>query len=196
MKKNTPKVDITGLRNGRLVAISRTEQKGRGNSFLWLCKCDCGNTTLAVSGDLRPHRGSKKSCGCGRYDKVTSNLPDPQQAQINSVFRNYTGRSEERGLGKVKLTYDEFYQLSQSPCHYCGAVKSNTCTPIKGRKYGESFSYNGIDRIDSTKGYELFNCVPCCKTCNVAKSNMPYDTFIAWVRKVVAHRDKFYKDIQ
>jgi len=29
---------------------------------MWICECECGNTTLASSADLRS--GHKKSCGC------------------------------------------------------------------------------------------------------------------------------------
>jgi len=50
--------DITGKRFGKLVAI-RTIGKKRG-AYLWLCKCDCGNTTEVTSSKLNRNR----SCGC------------------------------------------------------------------------------------------------------------------------------------
>ena len=46
--------DLTGRRFGHLVAVERV-----GNR--WLCRCDCGRTTVVRVGDL--NRGSAASCG-------------------------------------------------------------------------------------------------------------------------------------
>lgn len=50
------RVDISGLRFGRLVA---REYVGDGK---WLCECDCGNECYVKGSYLR--RGDTKSCGC------------------------------------------------------------------------------------------------------------------------------------
>ena len=43
---------------------------------------------------------------------------------------------------------------------------------------------NGIDRIDSSKGYTVENSVPCCKYCNTAKNTMSVDEFLKWIGRV------------
>lgn len=53
--------DITGMRFGLLVAIERTEEKKHG-SFLWRCKCECGNECLVSVAKLMT--GHRRSCGC------------------------------------------------------------------------------------------------------------------------------------
>lgn len=55
------RVDITGERFGRLVALHPTSQR-RSGKVMWLCQCDCGNTTLATSNSLKT--GNTRSCGC------------------------------------------------------------------------------------------------------------------------------------
>jgi len=55
------KPDFVGERFGKLTVISSAGNSKNG-SFLWLCKCDCGNEKLAQTGDLRG--GKLKSCGC------------------------------------------------------------------------------------------------------------------------------------
>lgn len=59
------KLDITGNRFGRLVAIrfdcSEKNKCGR-KVRKWLCKCDCGNFKSVRIGDLRD--GKVRSCGC------------------------------------------------------------------------------------------------------------------------------------
>lgn len=58
------RVDITGRRFGRLIAIKFTgsTDNGDGRRSQWLCVCDCGTKKIARWHDLR--RGSVKSCGC------------------------------------------------------------------------------------------------------------------------------------
>jgi len=51
--------------------------------------------------------------------------------------------------------------------------------------------YNGVDRIDSTKGYIKDNLVPCCEICNKAKSNLDIEIFLNWVNRIKKHESKF-----
>lgn len=53
--------DISGQRFGRLVALKPAEERKNGY-VMWACICDCGNTAIARSSDLR--NGRKSSCGC------------------------------------------------------------------------------------------------------------------------------------
>lgn len=53
--------DISGCRFGKLVAISPTPLRV-GTNIVWVLKCDCGNFTLADTGNLSA--GSISSCGC------------------------------------------------------------------------------------------------------------------------------------
>lgn len=55
------KRDITGQRFGRLIVLKETEFR-RSGGVVWECLCDCGETTLTVSGSL--NSGKTKSCGC------------------------------------------------------------------------------------------------------------------------------------
>ena len=73
------------------------------------------------------------------------------------------------------LTIDQFHSITSKPCHYCG---------VSSKKMG-------IDRKDSGQGYVLDNCVPCCKKCNQAKMNIPYEEFIGDIKRRYEYlRDK------
>lgn len=60
-------IDETGNRYGRLVVIERAGSVPNGPAR-WLCKCDCGKEATVKGSDLR--RGSTRSCGCLREERV------------------------------------------------------------------------------------------------------------------------------
>lgn len=103
------------------------------------------------------------------------------RANSNRVMSTYIIRAAKRGY-KFRLSEDEFEELTQGICQYCGSPPSNV---RKGRD--GDFYYNGIDRVNPNKGYIYENCVPCCSTCNFAKRSMSYADFIRWIRQVHEH---------
>lgn len=60
-------IDISGKRFGRLVAIKIVEDERQGT--FWLCKCDCGQTKIAETRNLR--RGLTQSCGCLHNEELS-----------------------------------------------------------------------------------------------------------------------------
>lgn len=62
------KIDLRGEKYGRLTVLEYVETMNRNPR--WLCKCDCGNTTITTTCKLRS--GHTKSCGC--LSKETSSL--------------------------------------------------------------------------------------------------------------------------
>lgn len=61
---------------------------------------------------------------------------------------------------------------------------------MKFENLNGNFIFTGIDRKDSSEGYHIENCVTCCKTCNFAKNNTPYDEFIQYLDRLTAFRSK------
>lgn len=61
--------DIAGQRFGNTVAIRRTDKK-KGGTYVWECKCDCGNTHYTNLGNLVS--GGTKSCGCLRKARMSA----------------------------------------------------------------------------------------------------------------------------
>ena len=61
--------DMTGLRFGRLVVLSRAENNARQDAQ-WLCRCDCGTDKIVLGNFLR--QGKALSCGCLKAEKASS----------------------------------------------------------------------------------------------------------------------------
>jgi hypothetical protein len=94
-------------------------------------------------------------------------------------------RSNAKQGGKVwQLEKAEFNELIKKPCHYCGAAPQKREWIDYGKRCVSTDLTNGIDRVDTTRGYTLDNCVPCCRWCNQLKGSLPLDRFVAQVFSV------------
>lgn len=170
-------VDLAGRRFVRLVVLHRVPSKD-GHSR-WLCKCDCGKTTEVASTNLvRQH---VKSCGCLR---IESRWPHhsllPGVASRNSLYHTMQYQAKLRNH-VWEIPKDAFITLTQQPCHYCGILPKQV---FKREVYNGNCLYNGLDRVDSSKGYTLDNVVPCCGTCNKGKLAQTKEEFLSWVNRI------------
>jgi hypothetical protein len=69
------------------------------------------------------------------------------------------------------ITREQFAAITSDQCVFCG-----------------SGDHVGIDRIDSSIGYEIDNCQSCCTFCNKLKSNFGEEAFLAQVARIAAFR--------
>lgn len=120
------------------------------------------------------------------YESIGQN----QMGLRKHVFREYISNAAKREI-PMNLTFDEFNNLIQQDCYYCGGkpyVHEGLLS--RANKSEPMLKHNGIDRLDSSKGYEVGNCVPCCFKCNRAKDTMTTDEFLLHITKIYEHRIK------
>ena len=109
-----------------------------------------------------------KNKNLARYGN-THNRKTYGESAFNALLKGYIKTAADRGY-PFALTRDEFKQITQMDCYYCGAPPSK----VKKIKNGHGeYIYNGVDRVDNSKGYSLDNSVTCCNACNVAKNAVP-----------------------
>ena len=145
-------IDLTGKKFDRLTVI-KLYGKDKNYHRLWLCQCNCGNTTIAHLGTLL--NGHKKSCGCKPRSHITHNMSKTRFHKIwkgikyrcinknNIAYKYYGGRGIkicDRWL-KFKNFRDDMYQS------YLEHVK----------QFGEKNTT--IERKNNNGNYELNN--PC-----------------------------------
>lgn len=146
----------------------------------WQCLCDCGRTT-AVNGSYLKSK-SIKSCGC--LQRVSRQLPEGEAAK-NRLFEQYKNNAKSREIDFL-LSRLEFFELCVRPCFYCGDSLTSSMKRRIQNLNGD-FKYTGVDRINSSIGYTVQNCVPCCAVCNKMKLNYSTADFIAHLIKIVKH---------
>jgi len=172
-------VDLTGQKVGRLTVIKRKYPNNRGGRAKWLCRCECGKETVVVGADLR--NGHTKSCGCLNRELTKDKLRlSYGLSSMRNAMWNYKNNAKNKGY-VFELTEEQFAEITKKDCFYCGAKPSNIYK--NHDSYGE-YVYNGIDRIDNTRGYTIDNVVPCCKICNYKKGALTLQEFMEWIEKV------------
>jgi hypothetical protein len=145
-------------------------------------RCDCGNEKKIMGSAMVSN--NTKSCGCqsSRFRREHNVLPN-NLAVKRQILLGYKCHARDRRID-FNISESDFIELLSKPCHYCGIGPSN----IKKTKYcKEGFTYSGIDRVNSSIGYNKENCVPCCDKCNKAKLAMTKEEFLEWVKAVYKH---------
>jgi 5-methylcytosine-specific restriction endonuclease McrA len=185
--------DITGQRYGRLLVLGPAP-RNKGERARWIVKCDYGATKTVNGSDIKS--GRTNSCGClmreiskQKIAKVAEEQRkmEPRIASAKRAWRLYPKNDPE-----CTITFEQFLELSQLACTYCGVEPSNhynyfsepSCRSSDKSKAEGLFSYNGLDRVDSSKAHTLDNVVTACKDCNRAKNDRPTDVFLAWAMRV------------
>jgi hypothetical protein len=145
-----------------------------GRYIFVLCDCSCGNQISVNLGNLL--HAHTKSCGCKKYFKLPIG-----EAAIRAKYKEYSTSAKAKLLG-FEITMEKFLELSQDKCAYCNRQPFTIRKNVSG-----NFVYNGIDRVDSSKGYTLDNVVPCCKNCNRAKMDQSLEDFKSMIKRIYDH---------
>lgn len=175
---------------GRLTVIEKTDNRKRG-AVVWKCECSCGKIIETKTDYLQ--QGWTKSCGCLNQEQWYKNVPrllatNPKKIKSKKVYKfngllsSYKSNARRRNL-KFELNKEEVFNVVSNPCYYCGHnpkfIKTTEIDPNNYSQY--SCAFNGMDRIDSTKGYHIDNVVSCCKSCNIAKHTRTQEEYELWI---------------
>lgn len=120
------------------------KRKDRKSGFFFTCK-DC-------------YSKWRKEAHIKNYDKERAY----EAQRIGTIPRRYQ-KLKSRAKCKdihIAISEEEFSSIVSNPCHYCN------------NKLGQPSKGIGLDRIDSSKGYEYDNVVSCCGFCNTIKMNL------------------------
>jgi hypothetical protein len=99
----------------------------------------------------------------------------------NQKYSQYKYRTNTKGI-EFRLSKKSFKRIINKECYYCGVEKAG-----------------GIDRHNNLRGYYHGNIVPCCWTCNRAKSDMDpadFEDYLARIRGGESRYIKTEQDVQ
>jgi hypothetical protein len=153
----------------------------------YTCRCVCGTVRVVRRQTLVT--GESQSCGCWAIEIGRSRGQNQARTTNLRALFSMTYRRAARHRHTWCISFKGFRSLIFQPCHYCGVVGTNLKKAERKDGLG-SFYYNGLDRVNYTKGYFATNVVPCCKVCNRAKSDMTLQDFQAWLEQLITYSTK------
>lgn len=174
---------FVGNRYGLLTVLEKLPEKDYGGAWLYRCKCDCGTERAYPSKRFAAaRRGAFQSCGCKRGVRLPSG-----ESGLNNLFSEYRRGAISRGFS-FNLDKEKFRAITKQNCFYCGSPPAQIRTLHKAATGHAAYTYNGVDRINNSLGYEPENVVACCAPCNVAKGTMAQDDFINLAKRIARHQ--------
>lgn len=163
------------IKNYKILEFDRFQN---GSRFYKVECIQCHDITVK---SLKAINSSKVGCKKCYVDK--RNITPKIDSVYNCVRSSYITGAKSRNL-EWNLSKEFFDNLIQQPCYYCGQEPEYHKSDERFNKTQESFVRNGIDRIDSTKGYTEDNCVACCTTCNRMKLDFSSSDFYHKIKQI------------
>jgi hypothetical protein len=116
--------------------------------------------------------------------KVYNKTLDPKISYLKKIFimQRCDANPAHRNI-EWTLTFEEWSKIIQQDCYFCGSkpiLKEGKVHKLSGTQV----PINGIDRVDSSKGYILSNVRCSCSKCNYMKHRMSEKEFIEHVKKI------------
>ena len=178
--------DLTNKRNKKLLYVSKEDNK-------WKCVCDCGNIVYHYAKDFN----KVQSCGCLIKEIAKINIEKAINKNLLKTDRLAHIRKQFKKIyNDGDITFENFLELSQKDCYYCGSKPSNYKKSQAIREeFKIDFYYNGLDRLDNNLKHTKDNVVTCCKICNAGKSDMNYFDFLNLVKNIKINNKQYYKII-
>lgn len=146
-------LELSGMRFGRLVVVSRADNKSGHPA--WNCLCDCGKEKVCLG--LNMKRGKSQSCGCMRTEMIT----DRSLKHGNRKGNGQTSREYETWcsmIGRCETETDtNFHNYGARGIKVCDVWRNsfeNFLTDMGERPSPK----HSIDRIDVNGGYDPTNC--------------------------------------
>jgi len=187
-----------GEKFGRLTLVKMGPPKHKGTTF-WYCNCDCGTKNVLV-GQTHLRRKATVSCGCFQKERTTK---EAGWASWTYLYRGCKNGAIVRNLS-FELSINDYIEIASKECIYCGenptvfnaylkadmiTVRSPSAESMSEEGIARStINRNGVDRVDSNKGYLVRNCVPCCEYCNFLKNKLTLNNFYQHLEKIIERK--------
>jgi len=144
--------DITNLKFGKLTATHLAYRKNRTSH--WVCKCDCGNTTIVTLCNLSSNH--TKSCGCFRKEEHLKRVTKHGQNKKNKMTPEYRAwRHMKTRCYNAKAPFWRHY--GGRGIIVCDRWKNSFVNFFTDMGLRPSPKHS-IDRIDNNGDYSPDNC--------------------------------------
>lgn len=173
--------NFVGAQVGEYTVIRLAGQNKYG-SRLWLCRCKCGYEreflTAALSGNGR--RSATRCPGC------TIRKMEEENREVSGIphrfWKRFTDQAARRNI-PVLLTREEAQALYESQDYRC-ALSGEAIYFTRLRTNFNRYTTASLDRVDSSRPYELGNVQWVHKVANMMKGTLSQAEFFSWCQRV------------
>ena len=190
------KIDMSGkiYNSWRVIEFAETIK----SVGYWKAECLKCNKNYKVHGPNVRFGKSKNcsNCGCKNSSSIRTGVPRRKTTAKETAEKYlYTQLKTSATKREIvwNISHDEMLKLIYDNCVYCGTEPKSKCEPLKNHGLaqktleGATITRNGIDRVDSSKGYTQENVVTCCETCNRMKLDHDTNDFKQHIAKIAKH---------
>lgn len=163
--------DNIGKKFGHLTILSKSNSDKYRRAFVTV-QCDCGD--IVEKHWQKILKNLTRTCGkCHFRYKLPpnigiTNLPEEIKAKMLKLVYSRMKSEAKRRNRIIDLSFQAVTNFILLPCQSCDDKWStHITTTYNGEKY--TLLYNGLDRIDNSRGYVPNNVITLCKTCNRMK---------------------------
>lgn len=175
--------NIEGKTFGKWKVIKKISSLGYRE--MWLCKCSCGNIKEVLGQNLRHNK--TKSCGCiGKNSVFWKGYGDIPSAYFSRLIAD----SKRRKIF-FNITIQQAWNIFLKQKGKCALSGVDIGFSNSGRSMARAKITASLDRIDSSKGYEIDNVQWVHKVINRIKHNLSDEEFFYWCNKVCINK-KYY----
>ena len=146
-------VSLVGEKYGNLIVIDRHKCNDKFNKPQWLCKCDCGNTTIVKGANLKS--GNTKSCGCLKIQASINNGKKIKHGIRNSRIYEIWHNMKARCLNPNNKDFINYGGRGIIVCNEWKNDVKAFYDWAMANGYADDLT---IDRIDNTGNYSPDNC--------------------------------------
>lgn len=182
VSKASPEYKLTFLKG---------DAKGRIRRYINGVCGECGNENTIIWANYSKNEHADKfrhlKCGQRRWNTSQQRYADEASKQeiAARVMAKTVSNCKKRNR-EFSLALDEFIDISERPCEYCGDPPSMRHSVMAAERDRDipKFLHNGLDRVDNALGYSKSNVVACCTRCNFIKKDTPKDAWSDFLSKV------------
>lgn len=182
---------VPGELYGNMKAIEYTQIITKQGKVEWRWKCEDEEGNIyymrnrALYAKLTAEQNSDKA---KEIDEYLKNIEEERRNQMGlrrKYYQEYISNAIKRSI-PFNLTFDQFNEIISQPCYYCGTEPYVHTAMLKRANMQEPMlKCVGIDRKDSSKFYDVDNCVPCCSKCNLMKQTSTTKEFLDHIHKII-----------
>lgn len=180
---------VSGAKFNKLTTIEIVKRNNSG-SIVWLCECECGNKKEVTTKNLKS--GYTKHCGCAKYKYGKSHKGWEGLGDISRKFFNQIERCAKKRNIDFDITIEQIWELFEKQNRKCYLSGLDLCFHENAK---DSSGTASLDRIDSSKSYEINNIGWTHKDINRMKQSFSTKDFLNYCKLITNFDGNFKKSL-